>query len=111
MSRRVRLSILIVASFAALALTVAATSTAKPRAQAAKSCFFRGRNYRYSYLTGLYVRNTSCDTGRYVAHKHGNARGWTCHQSVTAKSKFQYDANEYCKSGRRQVTWSFTQNT
>jgi hypothetical protein len=110
MSRRCRFSILIVASLAVLAI-VSATSAAQPRAQAARTCFYRTHNYGYSYLTYLAVRNTSCTTGRYVAHKHGHVSGWSCHKRITAKGPVQYDASVTCKSGRRQVVWSFAQNT
>ena len=110
MSRRFRFSILIAASLAVLAV-VSATSAAHPKARAAKTCFYRTHNYGYSYLTYLAVRSTSCTTGRNVAHKHGHVSGWSCHKKITAKGVAQYDANVSCKSGKRQVVWSFVQNT
>jgi hypothetical protein len=113
MSRGIRLSILIAAGLAVLAVGVTTASGAKPKAkaQAAKTCFFRSRNYHYSYLTYLAVSHTSCDTGRFVAHNHGHVSGWSCHKTITAKGKAQYDADVSCRKGARHVVWSFTQNT
>jgi hypothetical protein len=110
MSRGFRLSVLIAASCAALALAVTAASAAEPQARAAKSCFARTHNYGYTYLTYLAVRNTSCDTGRFLAHKHGHVSGWNCHKHITAKSVVQYDADVTCTRGGRKVVWSFAQD-
>jgi hypothetical protein len=114
MARRFRLAILIVAGFAALASFATATSTAKPRAHAAKVCRYNGRNYsyyHYSYLTYLAVSKTSCDTGRYLAHKHGHVSGWRCTRKTLDHSPTQWDGSVSCWSRGRHVVWSFAQNT
>jgi hypothetical protein len=110
MSRGLRFSVLLVA--ASLALIVAAAATAhSPVARAAGGCSYNGRAYGYSYLDKLTVRRTSCRTGRRVAHHHGHQRGWHCTRKRLATSSFQYDEQVTCKSGGRQVKWTFTQNT
>jgi hypothetical protein len=109
MSRRIRLSILLVASLTVLAL--ASTATGSPVAQAAKSCGVGTEHgFGYTYLTSLNVSRTSCKTGRRVAKHHGHVRGWRCHTKRLDASPVQYDSRVTCKSGRRQVKWTFTQD-
>jgi hypothetical protein len=111
MSRGIRSSILIVASLAVLAVAVSAASASGPVARMAKTCGVgEGKGYSYSYLTSLTVNNTRCSTGYYVAHHHGYVKGWKCKRQTTASSPVQYDAQVTCKSGRRKVFWTFTQN-
>jgi hypothetical protein len=112
MSRGFRLvSTLLVAT--SLTLSIAAASGAhSPQAQAAKGCGVgSGQGYGYSYLTSLIVTNTSCSTGRNVAHHHGHVRGWHCTKTRLDTSPVQYDEKVACKNGSRRVKWTFTQNT
>jgi hypothetical protein len=100
---------------AALSLTPAlagARSHAVPVAHAAKTCGVgSGRGYGYSYLTWLWTYRTSCSAGKSLAKKHGHARGWSCHRKVLDHSPVQYDAKVTCKSGGREIAWTYTQNT
>jgi hypothetical protein len=57
------------------------------------------------------VSRTSCATGSYVAKHHGKVKGWRCTKKLLDRSSVQYDAKVSCSSGRRQVRWTFTQNT
>jgi hypothetical protein len=84
-----------------------------PRAHAAGSCSVgSGRGYGYSYLTSLWVYKVGCGTGRSVAKSHGRAHGWSCHRKILDRSRTQYDAKVLCNaSHRRQVQWTYTQNT
>lgn len=110
MSRGIRSSILIIVSLAVLAV-VSAASASGPVASMARGCGVgHGKGYGYSYLTSLTVNNTRCSTGYYVAHHHGYVSGWRCSRKTTASSPDQYDAQVTCKSGRRKVFWTFTQN-
>ena len=109
------------ASLAALGISAAlaaapgagARAHAAPLAQAAGSCHIAssGHGYGYSYLTWLWVYRTNCATGTHVAKRHGHVRGWSCHRRVLDRSPVQYDAKVTCKSGRREVAWTYTQNT
>jgi hypothetical protein len=98
---------------AALALAAPASSH-QYRAHAASTCPLSRKDWTsfgYSYMEKLWVYSTSCSTGRYVAKKHGNVRGWRCSQKILDKSRFQYDAKKTCTSGRQKVVWQYTQNT
>lgn len=111
MSRGIRSSILIVASLAVLAIAVSVASASAPVARMARGCGVgHGKGYGYSYLTKLTVNNTRCSTGYYVAHHHGNLKGWHCKRQTTASSPDQYDAQVTCTSGKRRVFWMFVQN-
>jgi hypothetical protein len=46
-----------------------------------------------------------------VVHKRGKLRGWHCSKKRLDTSPVQYDERVTCKSGRRLVKWTFTQNT
>lgn len=89
-----------------------AVSARTPVAHAAGACRVgTGRGYGYTYLTYLWVYKTKCSTGRYVAGHHGHVRGWGCGRKILDRSPVQYDARVTCKSGSRQVQWTYTQNT
>ena len=91
---------------------VASAAADGPSAQAATGCNVgTGTGYGYSYLTSLSVRRTGCATGRTVVKHHGHVRGWSCQKKRLDTSPVQYDDRETCRSGARQVVWTFTQNT
>jgi hypothetical protein len=93
-------------------LTATGALARAPRAHAAGSCGIgSGHGYGYTYLTSLKVTKTSCATGRSVAKHHGHVRGWKCSTKRLAASPVQYEARVTCKSGSRQVVWTFSQNT
>lgn len=110
-----RRSPLLTAALAATALATGATGAAArsaPQASAAGSCSVgSGYGYGYSYLTSLRVTDTSCATGRSLAKHHGHVRGWSCHGRRLDTSPVQYDERVTCRSGQRQVVWTYTQNT
>ena len=98
--------------FVVLALAAVPAASARAVAHTAGNCGVgSGRGYGYSYLTFLWVYKTSCATGKSVAKQHGHARGWSCSKKILDKSPVQYDAKVTCKSGRREVQWTYTQNT
>lgn len=100
--------VLLAVSLVALAGTAGASG---PRAHSAGTCHVgNSRGYGYSYLTWLWVNRTSCATGRNVAKHHGHLNGWHCKKHTIDNSPVQYDAKVTCKSGRRQVQWTYTQN-
>lgn len=109
LSRRLLVAVVAVAAIA----VVAQASAQTPRAHAAGSCSVgSGRGYGYSYLTSLWVYRVSCATGRSVAKTHGHKHGWSCHRKILDRSRTQYDARVTCNaSGKRQVQWTYTQNT
>jgi hypothetical protein len=108
---RIQLTVTLALMAGALAL-VAGASARTPVARAAGSCGVgAGHGYGYSYLTSLQVYRTSCATGRTVARHHGHVRGWRCSRKILDRSPVQYDAHMTCGSGRRQVKWTYTQNT
>jgi hypothetical protein len=110
MSRRFCFSALMAASL--LALVLVASASGSPVAQTAKTCGVgEGHGFGYSYLTSLTVQRTSCKNGRHVVHKRGKLRGWHCSKKRLDTSPVQYDERVTCKSGRRLVKWTFTQNT
>jgi hypothetical protein len=83
-----------------------------PQARIAGSCGVgSGHGYGYTYLTSLKVTRTSCSTGKSVAKHHGHVKGWKCSTKRLATSPVQYEARVTCKSGSRQVIWTFSQNT
>jgi hypothetical protein len=83
-----------------------------PRAKAAASCGVgSGHGYGYTYLTSLKVTRTSCATGKSVAKHHGHVKGWKCSTKRLGTSPVQYESRVTCKSGSRQVVWTFSQNT
>jgi hypothetical protein len=108
-----RFVVLVVLGTALSMLPVPATaSNSRPVAVAARSCSIGNyHSYGYSYLTSLSVRNTSCGTGRHVAHRHGHISGWRCAKKRLDTSPVQYDDRETCTRGRAKVVWTFTQNT
>ena len=96
---------------AALAALPALDASAR-EARAAGSCSVgSGHGYGYSYLTSLNVSGTSCSTGRSVAKHHGRVSGWSCRSKRLDSSPVQYDERVTCRSGKRQVVWTYTQNT
>lgn len=98
----------------ALAAATAGGSSAQSRttARVAGSCKVgSGRNDGYSYVTSLSVRRTSCSNGLKLVKHNGRLRGWGCKKKVLDHSPVQYDARMTCKSGGKQVVWTFTQNT
>lgn len=91
-------------------MVASAGARVTPRAVAARSCSVgSGEGYGYTYLTSLSVSDTTCAVGKSVVRHHG--RGWSCHRRVLARSPVQYDARMSCSSGRRHVTYTYTQNT
>jgi hypothetical protein len=105
---------LTLAAIAATMLAIAGPTAARaPRGQAAGACSVgSGRGYGYSYLTLLWTYKVSCSTGRRVAKSHGRAHGWSCHRKILDKARTQYDAKVLCSaSHKRQVQWTYTQNT
>ena len=110
MSRKCRALVLMLASSGILLAATGALAHS-PRARAAGSCGIgSGHGYGYTYLTSLKVTNTSCATGRSVAKHHGHVRGWRCSTKRLATSPVQYESRVTCKSGSRQVVWTFSQN-
>jgi hypothetical protein len=93
------------------ALLVASVAFAHaPAAHAAASCGGTGRNVDgYTYLSSLTVSHTSCSTGRNVVKHHGHLSGWHCSKK-TQTSSIQVQGRETCKSGRKSVVWTYTQN-
>jgi hypothetical protein len=90
---------------------VALASPASPPAHAASGCGVgHGQGFGYTYLTSLSVKGIGCASGRSVV-KHRGGRGWKCAQKRLASNPVQYDARETCKSGSRQVVWTFAQDT
>lgn len=103
---------MLLALVAATVLAFAGTTSAQsPRAHAAGTCGIgNSRHYGYSYLTWLWAYKVSCGTARSVARSHG--KGWRCHKRILDKVRTQYDAKVSCSaSHRRQVQWTYTQNT
>jgi hypothetical protein len=98
---------------AAGVLMIAAAAPAhSPMAQAAGSCNVgAGQGFGYSYLDKLDVKRTSCKNGRRVVHHRGNLPGWHCKKKRLDSSQFQYNERVTCKNHRREVKWTFTQNT
>lgn len=95
-----------------VAATATASSARNRTARAAGNCSVgSGRHDGYSYVTSLSVRKTSCGTGLNLVKHHGHLRGWGCKNKVLDRSPVQYDARMTCKSGSKQVVWTFTQNT
>jgi hypothetical protein len=100
---------------AALAATVAClsagSSAAVPVAHLAKSCTFgSGRQFGYTYLTGLYESGTTCSVATSLAKAHGHQSGWKCTIKRVNASPIQYMDDETCTSGSRKVVWSYSQN-
>jgi hypothetical protein len=91
----------------------AATGSARNRtAHVAGRCSVgSGRNDGYSYVTSLSVSRTNCKSGLNLVKHHGHLRGWGCKKKLLDRSPVQYDARMTCKSGAKQVVWTFTQNT
>jgi hypothetical protein len=102
-------------------------SAAGPVAHAAGNCKLTTNQEFHSgatYLLKLSVRNTSCSTGLKVekafqscrrstaGHKTCKRRvlGYRCSQKVLDEIKSQYDAKVACKSGSREVDFTYTQN-
>jgi hypothetical protein len=95
---------------AVAAVLMASSASARPVAHTAGTCSVgSGRGYGYSYLTYLWVYRTSCANGRTLARHHG--RGWSCKKKILDRSPVQYDAKVTCRSGKREVQWTYTQNT
>ena len=98
------------AAIAILAMAALAPAST-PTAQAASGCGVgRGQGFGYTYLTSLSVKRIGCSAGRTVV-KHRGGRGWTCSKKRLDTSPVQFDERETCKSGSRQVLWTYTQDT
>jgi hypothetical protein len=112
MSRGLRTFVALVVVSLALAAAGSATAARAPVAHAAGKCSIgNSRSYGYTYLTFLWVYNTSCATGANVARHHGHVTGWHCVSTRLATSPVQYQERETCTQGRAQVQWTYTQNT
>jgi hypothetical protein len=97
---------------AVAAVLMAGSASGRSVAHTAGTCSVgSGRGYGYSYLTYLWVYKTNCSTGRNVARHHGHVKGWGCKKKILDRSPVQYDAKVTCRSGKRQVQWTYTQNT
>jgi hypothetical protein len=82
-----------------------------PTVRIASSCGVgSGKGYGYTYLTSLTVKRTSCATGKSVAKDHGKVKGWHCSTKELASSPVQVQNRETCKSGSKQIIWTYTQN-
>jgi hypothetical protein len=105
-------SVSIVLATAIVILATAALASANPpSAHSASGCGVgRGQGFGYTYLTSLSVKGIGCSAGRTVV-KHRGGRGWTCSKRRLDTSPVQYDERETCKSGSRQVLWTYTQDT
>jgi hypothetical protein len=111
MSRKRRALALLWVSSGVL-LTATGAFAHGPQASAAGGCGVgAGHGYGYTYLTSLKVTRTSCTTGKSVAKHHGHVNGWKCSTKRLATSPVQYESRVTCKSGSRQVVWTFSQNT
>ena len=104
-----------VATLLATAIVILATAALAPArvpiARAAGGCAVgRGQGFGYTYLTSLSVKGIGCSAGRTVV-KHRGGRGWTCSKKRLDTSPVQFDERETCKSGSRQVLWTYTQDT
>jgi len=111
MSSKCRAWVVLLVSSGTLLIATGALAQS-PRAGAAGGCGVgSGKGYGYTYLTSLKVTNTSCTTGKTVAKHHGHVSGWKCSTKRLATSPVQYESRVTCKSGSRQVVWTFSQNT
>ena len=111
MSSRSRGLVVLLVSWGTLLMATGALAHS-PRAGAAGGCGVgSGHGYGYTYLTSLNVTRTSCATGKTVAKHHGHVHGWKCSTKRLATSPVQYESRVTCKSGPRQVVWTFSQNT
>lgn len=105
-------SMIILLSGAIVLSSASAVSARTPVARVAGGCGVgNGEGFGYTYLTSLTVHNTSCSTGRHLAHKHGHLSGWHCNTRRLISSPTQYQDKETCTQGSRTVVWTFTQNT
>jgi hypothetical protein len=97
---------------ATVVLAMAAVASASsPTARVASGCGVgAGRGFGYTYLTSLSVKKIGCANGRSVV-KHRGGKGWRCTKKRLASSSTQYDDRESCRSGSRQVVWTFTEDT
>ena len=94
----------------AAGIAAGAASASGPVAHAAGTCGIgNSRGYGYSYLTSLWVSNTSCKTGRTIALHHGGS-GWSCKKTTLDSSRVQYDARVSCSKGSGRIKWTYTQN-
>jgi hypothetical protein len=102
---------IVLATSVVVLATAAVAPASPPRAGTASGCGVgRGQGFGYTYLTSLSVKGIGCASGRSVV-KHRGGRGWRCAKQRLASSPVQYDDRETCKSGSRQVQWTFTQDT
>jgi hypothetical protein len=129
MSRVARTSALL-AALALLALAAAGGAVAgSPQVHAAGKCHFHGTEQQHlgaSYVTSLSVKNTSCRTGKAVAHAFNNCRhanggarghchhrvkGYSCKEGRRSGISTQYDSSATCRRGAKRVHFTFTENT
>jgi hypothetical protein len=104
-------ALLSVGAVLAAGATTAATART-PTAHAASGCLSGGASHwhGYLYIYPISVTHTSCATGKNVAAHHGHVRGWHCSQKTLANSSTERIAQESCKSGRKKVSYKFTQS-
>jgi hypothetical protein len=108
MGRRLGLG---VAALLAAGIAAGGASASGPVAHVAGTCGMGNtRGYGYSYLTSLWVKNTSCKLGRTIAKDHGRYSGWSCKKTTLDSSRVQYDARVTCTSGSREVKYTYTEN-
>jgi hypothetical protein len=102
---------IVLATSVVVLATAAVAPASPPSARAASGCAVgRGQGFGYTYLTSLSVKGIGCASGRSVV-KHRGGRGWRCAKQRLATSPVQYDERETCRSGSRQVQWTYTQDT
>jgi hypothetical protein len=89
----------------------AAASASPPIATIAGGCGVgTGEGYGYTYLLKLSVKGTSCTTGKKVVRHKGRLSGWHCSKKVLQQDSIQVTAKMTCNSGRRHVTYTYSQN-
>ena len=102
---------LALAALVGAAIAAGSAAASGPVAHAAGTCSIgSATGYGYSYLTSLWVSNTSCKTGRTVAKYHGHVSGWSCKKTTLDSSPVQYDARVSCTKGSGRIKWTYTQN-
>lgn len=80
-------------------------------AHSSASCSTQWTNrHGYAYLYRLSVSHTSCSSGAELAAHHGHLHGWRCKTKRLATSAVQYMDRQSCSSGRRRVSWEFSEN-
>jgi hypothetical protein len=110
-SRALRWIRIVLASLVVALATAAGATAGAASAHTARTCGVgEGHGFGYTYLTSLTVKKIGCGSARKVV-KHRGGKGWRCTKRVQDRNPVQYDARVTCKSGSRQVIWTFTEDT